>query len=61
MTLRKLTFTKTTFYLALPKSNFCLLTSFKLLKALLKFLASHLQIMEPAIYCLKAGISRPCL
>ena len=29
MTLRKLTFTKTTFYLALSKSNFCLLTSLK--------------------------------
>lgn len=37
---------QTTFYLALSKSNFCLLTSLKLLKALLNFSASHLQIME---------------
>ena len=40
MTLRKLTFTKTTFYLALSKSNFCLLTSLKLLNALLNFSAT---------------------
>ena len=61
MTRGKLTFTKTTFYLALSKSNFCLLTSLKLLKALLNFSASHLQIMELATNCLKAGISRLCL